>query len=315
MNRKTAQLIQNLTTGDVVARREAATKLGKRGGREAVEALCQALQDGSWHVRRNAAQALGRLGDTAVLEPLCQALQDKSQGVRRAAATALGALQDARAVEPLLSALRDKKALVRNSACEALIRIGLPAVAPLCQALAEDREPVRKHARTALQQILEQNHKQTLSALLGDARLTPQQRWIGLDALCGYRGGRFLGPYFADTRRFCERVARSEDFAEPARTGAHEVLNYLTLARPSQRDLSAEKDSLLRAAHGTEATGGADILLRASNSEPEELTEERALRSGALTVFAYPITKSAHTLRRFVLLCLDRFRNLFKPDD
>jgi hypothetical protein len=267
--REIPQLIQALQDGDRSVRRLAARRLGWRGNRQAVEPLLAALQDDYWLVRRNAAKALGHIGEAAAVGPLCQALKDKSQGVRRQAAIALGKIGDAQAVEPLCRALRDKKPAVRESVVAALAQIGIPAVGPLCMAATTEKTRVQNQAILALCLLLDRAHKATLCAILADARLTPQQRRASLESLSGYRGARFLTPYIANVRQFCERVVRSQDSEDAARKGAQDILDSMMLGRASQRDPSSEKDRLLRAAHGSATLDGANSLLRASAMEEE----------------------------------------------
>jgi HEAT repeat protein len=124
-------LCEALKDGSVIARRNAATALGKIKDSSAAEPLIAVLKDEDLIVRRNAATALGQIQDPRAVESLITALRDKSPIVRRNAAIALGQIKDANAVEPLISALKDRDAIVRTKATTALGEIGKPAVEAL----------------------------------------------------------------------------------------------------------------------------------------------------------------------------------------
>src|SRR4030043_341142 len=120
-----------LKDDSTVARRNAATALGKIKDSAAVEPLIVALKDEDLIVRRNAATALGQIKDAGTVAPLIAALKDESPIVRRDAAIALGHIKDAGAVEPLIEALKDKDAIVRMNAVTALGEIGKSAIEAL----------------------------------------------------------------------------------------------------------------------------------------------------------------------------------------
>jgi len=120
-----------LKDNSAIARRNAATALGKIKDASAVEPLIAILKDEDLIVRRNAVTALGQIKDMRAVEPLIAVLKDKNSIVRRNAAIALGQIQDARAVESLIYALKDGDAIVRTNAVTALGEIGKPAVEAL----------------------------------------------------------------------------------------------------------------------------------------------------------------------------------------
>src|SRR4030065_23464 len=120
-----------LKDDSAIARRNAATALGKIKDASAVEPLIATLKDKDLIVRRNAATALGQIQDARAVESLISAMEDKNPIVRRNVTTALGQIQDAHAVESLISALKDKDAIVRANAVTALGGIGKPAVEAL----------------------------------------------------------------------------------------------------------------------------------------------------------------------------------------
>src|SRR4030042_267341 len=75
-------------------------------GKPSVEPLCAALKDDSTVARRNAATALGKIKDSAAVEPLIEALKDKDAIVRMNAVTALGEIGKS-AIEALIANILD----------------------------------------------------------------------------------------------------------------------------------------------------------------------------------------------------------------
>jgi HEAT repeat protein len=150
-------LIQVLTVqADAQLRHAAALSLGNIGDGRAAEPLIRALQDSSPSVRQAAAWALGRTRDVRAVEPLISALKSSDKSVRDAAGAAIGSF-GALTVEPLAAAYRavpngadwpEREAIVR-----ALSGIGLPAVAPLVEALGDKVQNVRAPAVDALVRI------------------------------------------------------------------------------------------------------------------------------------------------------------------
>lgn len=275
---KMRRQIAALDDEDAAVRREAALKLGKQGDRAAVEPLLRALQDAKWKVRRNAVISLGRIGDYRAVSSLCQTLADSTAIVRRESATALGRIGVALAVEPLLRAMDDEKESVREEAGNAILKIGGFAVAPLCLMLSSEEPGLRFHATWALSEIYRYARVETTETILTDARLSPQQRWQGLEAIRTARPSWLHFNWLGDVQEFCESVltvARIESVSSenPEVAGARAVLEYMTLARPSQRDLAAEKTELLRASHGSEARDGHKTLLRASDADEDDEIE------------------------------------------
>ena len=266
---KQAKLLLALRHGNLVSRREAALKLGKKRDVTVVEPLCQALKDESWYVRRNAARSLGRLGDSRAIEPLCAVLEDSYRAVRIEAAVSLGRMGATEATPFLCRRLWDAKRSVRASAVAALLRIGLPSVAPLCQALLEERDyPGYQEATPTLRTLFAQNMQGTLSTLLTDSRLTPQQRYLGLEALRGQGGGLFVPAPVGDVQRFCDERRRAK-YPEEVQKGARSVLEYLSLGRASQRDTTQEGAILLRAASAGNNETSREELLRASYTDSD----------------------------------------------
>jgi HEAT repeat protein len=282
--RKIRRQIEALTSDDMVVRRSAARRLGRSGSQEAIGPLCTALNDSSWSVRRSAARALGRIGEAEAVEPLCPALKDKSKGVRREVVIALGKIGNPRAIELLCQALQDQKLSVRESAVTALAEIGQSAVVPLCQVLEQQAidTSLYIHAERALRQMFQQDVTTTLFAALKDARLSMPQRLQYLEMLQEYLFWmrRFRPRYQTDARRFCVYVLEHEGDAG-AREGAKALLDYMSLARPSERDRTTEKGRLLRAAHGMVPGDNANILLRGADDSGER-NQNRNFSDGRL---------------------------------
>ncbi|MCS6775084.1 MAG: HEAT repeat domain-containing protein [Chloroherpetonaceae bacterium] len=284
-SKKTGKWLAALRDDDPVMRREAARKLGRRGNREAVRPLCDALQDENWRVRSNAARSLGIIGDPWAVEPLIAALDDRMTTVRREAARALGSIRDIHAVHALCNALGDRKASVRENATFALQQMGVAIVPALCQHLDDSNALVRYHATLALCALYESERRTVTDRILTDRHLTPRQRWQGLEAIRAARPSRFSLGWIRDVHQFCQEIQRQAE-AE-GRTdravyrGALQVLEYITLARPVQRDFVAERESLLRAAQAySPDADAADTLLRGAQREEAPGTPGTARRAG-----------------------------------
>jgi HEAT repeat protein len=176
---RVAGLTAQLSSPNPDVRRQAAVALGNLGlaGRTAAPALARALHDREGEIRKSAARALGQIGKPAI-PSLLEALEDRDEDVRARAARAMGQMgPDARAaipalllhskdsarpvrlaaigalgemgpeakpaVAPLVRLLRDRSTQVRERAAVALVLIGSDALAPLCDALTNGREPDR----------------------------------------------------------------------------------------------------------------------------------------------------------------------------
>jgi hypothetical protein len=277
--RKSEKWLLQLQSDDATRRREAARRLGKRHYREAVLPLCQSLQDGDWRVRAAAASALGAIGLSEAVEPLLAALDDKTTTVRKKAAEALGKIGNQEAIESLCTALGDKKGSVRENALDALVLIGPASVSILCQYLDDDNLHRRYHVTLALCRLYEAEKWTTIDRIFGDRHLTPQQRWQGLEAIRAARPSRLAFGWLRDIYRLCEETIkldeRTQEEASMKARGAQQVMEYMTLARPTQRDFATEREMLLRAAQETEVDDGADILLRGSAPENGEIFPRR----------------------------------------
>jgi HEAT repeat protein len=140
-------------------------------GAPSVKPLIVVLKDLNNDVRQAAIKALGMIGDANAVKPLVAVLEDRKSDLRQPAARALGEIGDARAVKPLIAALEDQ--FVRPTATEALIKIGKPAVSPLCTALRSINNDVRGSALMALGEIGDERAVKPLIAALENPFMRP----------------------------------------------------------------------------------------------------------------------------------------------
>jgi hypothetical protein len=224
--------------------------------------------------------SLGRIGDLWAIDPLIAALRDETSTVRRTAATALGEFRDPLAVEALCRALQDKKRTVRDNALQALLQIGAPAISGLAQTVANGSQTAQEQARLALANLYERERRQTTSRLLSEPKLTPQERFQALDAICKARPGGWVGRFsswMSNVTQFCSevvefhRAAGTTDSAEYR--GAEAVLQFVTLVRAGHRDHGVEQRELLRGSKADSASQDGDELLRedAATKRPRSL--------------------------------------------
>lgn len=116
-------------------------------GGKAVEVLINTLNGDNLLSRIEAARALGKIGDNKAVESLLVALadhdcsaffRDKNKNLCIAAAEALGLIGDPIAVSGLIKELKnthDNLRVVRQTCADALLKIGLPAVEALVNAM------------------------------------------------------------------------------------------------------------------------------------------------------------------------------------
>ena len=120
-----------------------------------LEPLLEDLRSPDDSVRWRAVLALGAIGsgNRPALMALLEAIGDDDEGVRRAAVSALGRLGSSarEAVPALVSTLKDDS--LREIAAESLVRIGLPAVPALLEAMQRGTSVVRWQAAEALTRI------------------------------------------------------------------------------------------------------------------------------------------------------------------
>ena len=126
----------------------AAVSLGQIGGQQAIAPLTAALLEPKHNIYQAAAQALGeiaaRLKNPILLEAATKRLiplLKANQNVREAVIVALGKIGDPRTTAALAAALETSfsKTEIRYLT-EALIRLGRPAVQPLCQILMQGQD-------------------------------------------------------------------------------------------------------------------------------------------------------------------------------
>ncbi len=111
-------------------------------------AAAVALRDStSWERRALAAERLGLIGSADGVAPLLEVLRDardEDDDVRGAALRALGRIRDPRALPQLIETLGDPDASLPQRVAEIIVRIGKPAVLPLCRELANTASDPRR---------------------------------------------------------------------------------------------------------------------------------------------------------------------------
>ena len=134
-------------------------------------------------------------------------------------------------IDELISALLDPEVGKRKNAREALIRIGKPAVAALCEALGDARQHARWEAAKALAEIADPAAAPHLIVALDDDDV--EVRWLAGEAMIALaRGG--LEPLLAQLTK--------QTHSEPFYEAAHHVVRELAtgeLASPLTRVLAA----------------------------------------------------------------------------
>jgi HEAT repeat protein len=153
------ELIEGVRHSKVTIRNRALWALGLMGpdGKEAVDALADALADPEPNLRVMAAYALGEMEAAAkpAVGALCKGLRDKNAKVRAQAALALRTI-GADAVPGIQELLKDDDIKVRLEALQAAAQIGADAqaaVADLAELLKDDDAKVRIAAADALWSI------------------------------------------------------------------------------------------------------------------------------------------------------------------
>lgn len=138
-------LVQDLKSPDAEKRSAAATELADLGEQAApaVEALKAGLKDKDPSVRAHCAMALGHIGKAAmpVIDDLVTLLADPDIHTRRAAIRAVRMIKPGpeKVVPLMLKALGDKERPVVLMALHTLAEVGEPVVAPMIEALKDDR--------------------------------------------------------------------------------------------------------------------------------------------------------------------------------
>ena len=194
------KLIQQLETGDVRARRQAARELGDYRDPRVVDALIRAMiRDAEPPVRENAASSLGKIGDPKVVPVFADVLSnDDDDGVRQTVIFALEefadddglrqAVQENALFDVADALVNDTNYMVRVYAAHTLGKIGDPeAVDALHKALDDSKAEVRYAAVVALGKIGTEDAIESLMYALendeeAEIRFTAAQKLYELDA-------------------------------------------------------------------------------------------------------------------------------------
>ena len=142
-----ASLSINAENGHAIG---SAVEIADRNGLE----LCLAtLKDKDWYVRWRAVRVLGKTGDGHVAEALCALFEDPVEHVSRGVTTTLVRI-GAPAVEPLCGVLKQANEGIRKGIVNVLGLIGDGrAVEPLIAALKDTNKDIRRIAATSLGMI------------------------------------------------------------------------------------------------------------------------------------------------------------------
>lgn len=101
------QVLKKLKSNKEQEREKAADQLAWLGGKQAVNALIEALNDPSWYVRWHAAESLAVLRPPEALEALIKASDGSADGVNSNAIGALASYDDERSAQLLLKILEE----------------------------------------------------------------------------------------------------------------------------------------------------------------------------------------------------------------
>ncbi|MGE5597358.1 MAG: HEAT repeat domain-containing protein, partial [Hyphomicrobiales bacterium] len=216
---------------DVWGREQAAKSLGKKGGREAVEALAEAVQrDRFWGVQAAAAKALGEIGTSAARDALLAALRVRHPKARRAVVAALG---EFRGDEAVLTALvpfsrKDQSWFVEGEANRSIGKLRLPGSFDAIMANF-DRRSFREVVRVGcIDGLVELRDERAFDALERAAAYGApfQARTSAVSALAR------LGEFFPDRKKALgERLAElTEDRDFRVRIAAANALKTLKAA-------------------------------------------------------------------------------------
>jgi HEAT repeat protein len=221
---------------------EAASALGKIGGREAASVLIaiventdffrnlrwpvarilsevddprvygvliKVLDDEEDIVRENAAAALGSLSDVRAGSALQSCLKDADVAVRARAAEALGNIKYKEAVRDLLELLRDSHFMVREAAARAVIQIDTKELVAVVRQNVSDLDPsIRAHAARLLGELLGGESLPILLLLTRDADSSVRAgAAAGLSKITDERAGQALLSLVADSAAEVRRTA------------------------------------------------------------------------------------------------------------
>ncbi|HPZ06945.1 MAG TPA: response regulator [Candidatus Eremiobacteraeota bacterium] len=194
MEEKINELINQLTSKDENARKEAIWLLGKLGNPMALKPLtCALLKDEIASVRELAAKALGDLGFREASTALCDALMDPSPGVQKQVVINLGKLGDKRVIEQMerllsdpvirvevaqslallgksdgiIAAIKDDNSAIAARAAECAGVIKFPEIIPvLIDVLSSEEWKVRRNATESLGKLREKSAVEPISRIL-----------------------------------------------------------------------------------------------------------------------------------------------------
>ncbi len=127
------ELLQQLKSGDVEHRREAALELGNLGAVQATPELLAIFDTEGWLVRQAAAQALLMMPSTEAVMGLLHKLRNSDARIRSAAIEAIRGI-GAPSIAPLVGLLKDPDAQVVRYAAETLGEIGSVEAVPALEA-------------------------------------------------------------------------------------------------------------------------------------------------------------------------------------
>jgi HEAT repeat protein len=178
-DRSAVDLIEDLTSGDVVERRRAALALGEERLTEGVvDALVGiGLEDDDSDVRQFAVESLGNLAGDDVSKTASEALgrgaldtlDDEDPWVRAEAVVALDRIDRTAYESHLEAALADDHHAVRRNAAISLFKIrGEDALEPLLELSRDDSERAREWAAHLLAGIEDERAKRRLTEIAAD---------------------------------------------------------------------------------------------------------------------------------------------------
>jgi len=196
---------------DIWGRQLAAQALGKKGGREAIEALEQALRtDRFWAVQAAAAKALGAIRTSAARAALLENLSARHPKARRAVAAALGEFTGDEAVLTALIPLsrRDQSWFVEAEANRSIGKLRLPGSFDAIMANF-DRPSFRQVVRVGcIDGLVELRDEHGFAPITRAAEYGApfQARTVAVSALAR------LGLHFPERKKVLgEQIARSTD--------------------------------------------------------------------------------------------------------
>ncbi len=135
---------------------------------ERIGQLLTSLQSPDFYEREEAVKELGRYTEDEAVAGLVLALEDTDLGIRELAADVLGKMQGEIVSQLLIRFLAHGDIGTRNLSAEILVRIGVPAVQPLVEALESDDPDVRKFVVDVLGLIGDVSTVQPLCRSLSD---------------------------------------------------------------------------------------------------------------------------------------------------